>query len=39
MVKNLPLPVRRIVGDLSQTDKVLRALDLPAARNEPTASD
>ncbi|MGZ8724278.1 MAG: circadian clock KaiB family protein [Aeromicrobium sp.] len=39
LVKNLPLPVRRIVGDLSQTDKVLRALDLPAARNEPTASD
>ena len=39
LVKNLPLPVRRIVGDLSQTDKVLRALDLPAARNEPTGSD
>jgi circadian clock protein KaiB len=31
LVKNLPLPTRKIVGDLSQTEKVLRALDLPAA--------
>lgn len=29
LVRNLPLPVRRVVGDLSDTDKVLRALDLP----------
>lgn len=29
LVKNLPLPVRRFVGDLSHPDKVLRALDLP----------
>jgi circadian clock protein KaiB len=29
LVKNLPLPVRRIVGDLSDSRKVLRALDLP----------
>jgi circadian clock protein KaiB len=36
LVKNLPLPVRRVVGDLSHTDKVLRALDLPVAREEPT---
>jgi circadian clock protein KaiB len=37
LVKTLPLPVRRVVGDLSHTDKVLRALDLPVARDEPTA--
>jgi circadian clock protein KaiB len=29
LVKTFPLPLRRIVGDLSHTDKVLRALDLP----------
>ncbi len=28
LVKSLPLPVRRIVGDLSQVDKVLSALDV-----------
>jgi circadian clock protein KaiB len=28
LVRMLPLPVRRIIGDLSQTDRVLRALDL-----------
>jgi circadian clock protein KaiB len=37
LVKNLPLPVRRVVGDLSHADKVLRALDLPAAREEQAA--
>nr|WP_294503711.1 circadian clock KaiB family protein [uncultured Rhodopila sp.] len=34
LVKLLPLPVRRIVGDLSEEDRLLRALDLamlPAA--------
>ncbi len=36
LVRNLPLPVRRVVGDLSHTDKVLRALELPAAREERT---
>lgn len=30
LVKTLPAPVRRVVGDLSQTDKVLTLLDLPA---------
>jgi circadian clock protein KaiB len=29
LVRNLPLPVRRIVGDLSSTSRVLAALDLP----------
>ena len=29
LVKSLPEPVRRVVGDLSQIDKVLQTLDLP----------
>lgn len=29
LVRDRPLPVRRIVGDLSQADRVLAALDLP----------
>ena len=37
-VKSLPEPVRRVVGDLSQTDKVLQTLDLPASRT-PRAID
>ena len=28
LVRLLPLPVRRLIGDLSQTDRVLAALDL-----------
>ncbi len=28
LVKLLPQPIRRIVGDLSETDRVLRGLDL-----------
>jgi circadian clock protein KaiB len=28
LVKLLPLPVRRIIGDLSETERVLRGLDL-----------
>ena len=36
LVRNLPLPVRRVVGDLSDIDKVLRALDLPPVRPTPT---
>ncbi len=30
LVKLLPLPVRRMVGDLSSTERVLRGLDLAA---------
>jgi circadian clock protein KaiB len=30
LVRTSPLPVRRVVGDLSDIDKVLRALDLPS---------
>ena len=31
LVKVRPVPTRRVVGDLSQPDRVLRALDLPPA--------
>lgn len=37
LVRNQPLPVRRVVGDLSDTEKVLRALDLPPVAHGPTA--
>jgi circadian clock protein KaiB len=36
LVRNMPLPVRRVVGDLSDTAKVLRALDLPLIPPAPT---
>ena len=29
LIRQSPLPVRRLVGDLSQTERVLVALDLP----------
>ena len=29
LIRQSPLPVRRVVGDLSQTDRILEALDLP----------
>jgi circadian clock protein KaiB len=32
LVRQWPLPARRIIGDLSQTDRVLAALDLPLKR-------
>jgi circadian clock protein KaiB len=35
LVRHLPLPVRRMIGDLSQTDRVLTALDLLPARDSP----
>jgi circadian clock protein KaiB len=31
LIRHLPLPVRRVFGDLSQTGRVLAALDLTAA--------
>lgn len=34
LVRELPLPRRRIVGDLNDTASVLRALDLPPAAGE-----
>ncbi|HMJ07113.1 MAG TPA: circadian clock KaiB family protein [Chthoniobacterales bacterium] len=31
LIRQWPLPERRMIGDLSQTDRVLAALDLPPA--------
>jgi len=33
LIKELPLPLRRIIGDLSNTDKVLLGLDVQPAIN------
>lgn len=35
LIRQLPLPVRRLLGDLSQVDRVLVALDLPSDPPEP----
>jgi circadian clock protein KaiB len=35
LVKSSPLPVRKLVGDLSHTDKVLLALELPVVQDAP----
>jgi circadian clock protein KaiB len=35
LVRQSPLPVRRLIGDLSQTERVLVALDLPPAPHHP----
>ena len=35
LVRHFPLPVRRMIGDLSQTERVLTALDLLPARHLP----
>jgi circadian clock protein KaiB len=32
LMRNLPLPVRKVVGDLSRVAKVIQGLDLPDAR-------
>jgi circadian clock protein KaiB len=37
LVKNRPLPVRKVVGDLSDTRRVLLALGLPVADDAPRA--
>lgn len=38
LVKQQPLPVRRFVGDMSQTDRILRGLGLQAAAGGPPAT-
>jgi circadian clock protein KaiB len=35
LVRQAPLPVRRLIGDLSKTERVLAALDLPLAAEFP----
>jgi circadian clock protein KaiB len=37
LIKVLPLPLRRIIGDLSNTEKVLVGLELRARSDAPTA--
>jgi circadian clock protein KaiB len=39
LVKHGPPPMRRLVGDLSDTDKVLLALDLPFADDASASAD
>jgi len=37
LIKKLPLPLRRFIGDMSQTERILLGLDLPAtARSHPS---
>jgi circadian clock protein KaiB len=38
LVRNLPLPVRRLVGDMSDATRVLMALELPLDVNVPAAT-
>jgi circadian clock protein KaiB len=38
LVRNRPLPVRKLVGDLSHTAKVLVALDIRAADDSPAVA-
>lgn len=37
LIKQLPPPLRRVIGDLSDKDKVLFGLEVQAARPEPTS--
>ncbi len=40
LIKSLPLPSRRLIGDLSNADRVLISLDIvPAAGREPGTSE
>lgn len=39
LVRNLPLPVRKLTGDLSDADRVLSALDLPGGRPRDSPHD
>jgi len=34
LIKNLPLPVRRFIGDMSHTDRILRGLNLRQATEQ-----
>jgi circadian clock protein KaiB len=37
LIKSLPLPLRRVIGDLSDTEKVLLGLEVQPARGDPEA--
>jgi len=38
LIKKLPLPLRRFIGDMSQTERILLGLDLKAAGTEGQSS-
>ncbi|MDB6005492.1 MAG: kaiB domain protein [Prosthecobacter sp.] len=38
LVKKLPLPLRRFIGDMSQTERILLGLDLRKAGEKPPAA-
>jgi len=37
LIKQLPLPLRRLIGDMADSDKVLLGLDLKAREGDPEA--
>jgi circadian clock protein KaiB len=39
LVKKLPLPLRRFIGDMSNTDRILVGMDLRTAEEKRTAAD
>jgi circadian clock protein KaiB len=39
VVKELPMPIRRIIGDLSDADKVLVGLDLQTVPGKPNTEE
>ncbi|WP_423866878.1 circadian clock KaiB family protein [Bradyrhizobium sp.] len=36
LIKKLPLPLRRFIGDMSQTDRILLGLDLRESAQKPS---
>jgi len=38
LIKKLPLPLRRFIGDLSQTDRILLGLDLRDPTSQPPST-
>lgn len=38
LIKKLPLPLRRFIGDMSQTERILLGLDLRTAVKKPASS-
>jgi len=39
LVKKLPLPLRRFIGDMSNTERILVGMDLRTAQEKPAASE
>ncbi len=38
LIKKFPLPLRRFIGDMSQTDRILNGLDIWAARENASSA-